>query len=896
MPNQINFALIVPNSRYGSGSLWSVLPSRGLLSLAAILRHEGYGVHYIDADIDNLNEQQVCRQIIATNANIVGITMNTFQAAAGLALAALIKTILPKMKIIIGGPHPSAVKDQLLIENPTIDISCIGEGEKVISQIAAALATNASLENIHGICYRHNNQIFIAQPQLALANLDDLPFPAYDLAGDLNRYPGANPVLKPPSMHIMASRGCPYRCIFCTHAVFGKKIRFRSPSNIIDEVELLHKSYGINEIFFQDDTMNVNRDWFYAVCNEIEKRDLHKTMVFKAPFRVSKKLLDEELLQRARHAGFWMLFYGVESGDQDILNTIKKDTTIAEIKRAFKLTHAAGIETIAAFMVGNVGETAETIAASVELCKEIEPSVFGFSIATPLPGSEYFNIAIERKWIESVNLAEYSQFKAVARNQALSRSQISTLRDKADSDVRQFFAIHERKRANSKHVLVKELSVSFPANDKFWSDVLLFVKQHITTTQPILAPDEFHIHLSKQLIRYGSQIESFDTNPSWAIVHKGRIGRIGRQWLSIITKTMKPVFANEVFVVFSLERALPNLGKNSLHVRGFWEIVQPWLPREDQSGAFWSLSKQRLKQIPIIGPLLKRIKKHFNRPHIIHIPARSTEESISAKPTTSTPQFTSGSSVGEIKSFMDGLYASGQAYQTEILWDQIRAVELAETVHSLLASNNSIENMSILDVGCGAGGIAPSIPICKELIGIELSDVAVAKAQTAFGQRPEVKFMQMDAMKLDFPDSRFDAVVAREVLEHLPNMEKSVAESFRVLKPGGIYVVTSPNRDSLHLRINRALDYKDFTCSHDHVHEFTYDEMCSALTSAGFLIDDSAGVFLQPYWGISGIDQYVRHLTDNDPQIVEMLRILGRKVGAQYAFCYAIRAKKPTSK
>ncbi|HEX2957028.1 MAG TPA: radical SAM protein, partial [Chitinispirillaceae bacterium] len=167
---------------------------------------------------------------------------------------------------------------------------------------------------------------------------------------------------------------------------------FRSPENIISEVEYVHKNLGINEIFFQDDTMNLNRNWFYKVCDLIIERGLDK-LSYKAPFRVNAKLVDEELLAKAKRAGFWIIFYGVESGNQEILDKVKKGTTIEEIKRAFRLTQDAGIRTIAAFMVGNFGENHSSINDSIALAKELRPDSWGFSIATPLPGTEFHDIA-----------------------------------------------------------------------------------------------------------------------------------------------------------------------------------------------------------------------------------------------------------------------------------------------------------------------------------------------------------------------------------------------------------------------------------------------------------------------------------------------------------------------
>lgn len=437
----LKFSLIVPNTRYGSDYLWSILPSRGLLSLAACLKQNGFEVDYIDADILNLSHQSVLNRIDEFKADVVGITMNTFQVKAGTDLADAIRSHNKHLKIIAGGPHPSALRGKFLDDYPQIDVSCTGESEDTIVELAGMLQSGGELANVHGITYRINDKIYENPDRELIADLDRIPFPAYELVGAADRYPGAQPALKLPSMHIMASCGCPYECIFCTKSVWGNKVRVRKPEKVVEEVEFLHTKYGINEIYFQDDTMNAGRKWFFAVCDEIISRKLNKTMAFKTQFRVNSRLLDKKLLKKAKKAGFWMVFYGVESGNQTVLDTIKKRTTISEIERAFKLTHKAGIKTIAAFMVGNVGDTENTIKDSIELAKRIKPTVFCFSIATPLPGTDFYKIAKSGGWILSEDFSKWSQFTAVSHNADLTVEQITQLRDSADKHVREFFEI-----------------------------------------------------------------------------------------------------------------------------------------------------------------------------------------------------------------------------------------------------------------------------------------------------------------------------------------------------------------------------------------------------------------------------------------------------------------------
>ena len=224
----------------------------------------------------------------------------------------------------------------------------------------------------------------------------------------------------------------------------------------------------------------------------------------------------------------------------------------------------------------------------------------------------------------------------------------------------------------------------------------------------------------------------------------------------------------------------------------------------------------------------------------------------------------------------------------------MRADELNQRVLQMI---DPTVGKRILEIGCGVGGSAAYISEqdCEEYIGTDLSDTAIDKNKQAFGTRPNFRFIAMDATNITFEDNRFDIVIAKEVIEHLPNPSACIKEVFRSLKPGGQFALTSPNRDSLHLRVNRMLGYQDFKCSFDHVKEFTFQEAIDMLIEVGFVIEETGGVFLQPYWGIPGIDQHIRHLTDNDPQMVEITRQLGARVGAEYGFCFVISARKPSA-
>jgi len=390
---------INPNTRY-LGTLLTVYPPLGILYLSSTLMKAGYEVKVIDADVDNLDLPDIRCAISKYTPDFVGITMNTLQSKAAFETAHYIKKH-GDIKVIAGGPHPSALKAEILRRCKSIDVVVYGEGETTFGELIKAIEDERSLDTVEGICFRNDHEIKTNEPRDQIADLDRLPRPALDLVAPIRKYPGPYPVGARPSMHVMASRGCPFNCTFCSNPVWERKIRLRSPESVLSEVEWLQESFDVKEIFFQDDTFNVNRHWFESICNGIIDRRLNEKIIFKAPFRANEKLVDLELLKLAKRAGFWMIFYGVESGNQNILDSIKKDLSLEEIERAFKLTRKAGIKTFASFMIGNLGESSGTIQDTVNFAKRIDPNYYGFALAMPYPGSDLYSIAKESGYLKA---------------------------------------------------------------------------------------------------------------------------------------------------------------------------------------------------------------------------------------------------------------------------------------------------------------------------------------------------------------------------------------------------------------------------------------------------------------------------------------------------------------
>ena len=394
-------------------------PSGALLLLGTLLKNRGHTVKIVHMVADKVTMDGIQSIVMDFNPEIIGLTVSTFQSKHTKILTKYIKTHHENIQIVIGGPHPSALKQDILNDFPNVDIAVFGEGEKAFT----AIVEEVPLHQINGICYREGSRVISNPPSVLLQELDTLPFPDLNFA-NLSRYSGPHPLGRRPAMCIMASRGCPYSCIFCSKSVYGSTVRYHSPEYIVSLVEYLHKDFGVKEVFFQDDTFNLNRTWAENTLHQIIQRGLNKTLKFRTSFRVNEKLVDMELLKLMKEAGFWLIFYGVENGNQDMLNRMKKGITIEEIKRAFKLTHEAGIKTEAVFIIGLPGETEDTIKDSIKLWRELKSYRAGFSRAIPFPNTPFEKEARMTGNIICKDYDEYVLDKMMVQTETMTAEQL----------------------------------------------------------------------------------------------------------------------------------------------------------------------------------------------------------------------------------------------------------------------------------------------------------------------------------------------------------------------------------------------------------------------------------------------------------------------------------------
>lgn len=393
--------IVLVNPRFNA---WSpnVLIPLGLAYIAAVLENEGNDVRIIDMNAEKVNDRHLQRRV--SDADIVGITGMITEYQGILRITNVIKESNEAIKVVLGGSLATTLPQELL-QTSKADFVVMGEGERTVVNLVSAIKRGDNFADIKGIGYKDGNRIFIADRPEPIANLDSIPFPARHLL-DMERYvqnqfhnfsshlPGFGKI---KSTNLITSRGCPYSCTFCFRDMWGYRWRGRSPENIVAEMEMVRAKYGINGFFFNDDTFVLDRNRVSEFCNLLKKRNLNAAWFCNG--RVN--LMTKELLEAMYEAGCREIAYGMESGNQQMLDSLKKNITLDQVRDVVNWTKDAGISANGYFMIGLPGETKESIHQTIAFAEELDLDFYGFSLLTALPGTELYQSATEKGQIQA---------------------------------------------------------------------------------------------------------------------------------------------------------------------------------------------------------------------------------------------------------------------------------------------------------------------------------------------------------------------------------------------------------------------------------------------------------------------------------------------------------------
>lgn len=365
----------------------AILPPLGLLYIAAYLRkkYSKINIQILDSPAYKLSLNGFRRRLKVFHPDIVGITVYTTTFSIVLKTAKVVKKAFPNCIIVVGGPHASILPEECL-NSPHIDIAVVGEGEEVFAELSECINKKGDMDKVSNIVYKRNGKIVRTQANCKMINLGAIPMPARDLI-DMRLYrPAHGTYRRLPATNMITSRGCPFRCSFCSRGIFGSHYRARFPHNIMEEIEILVKDYGIREVLFNDDVFTIDKRKTEVLCDLLAEKKLDFT--WSCSTRVN--LVDPPLLDKMRKGGCFAICYGIEAGDEDILKKIHKGFSLRDAGRAIQWTKEAGMETRASYILGFPGETKETIRRTIEVSLELDTDFVIYNLISPMPGTEMY--------------------------------------------------------------------------------------------------------------------------------------------------------------------------------------------------------------------------------------------------------------------------------------------------------------------------------------------------------------------------------------------------------------------------------------------------------------------------------------------------------------------------
>lgn len=301
------------------------------------------------------------------------------------------------------GPHVTELSEKTLRENLSLDFIMLGEPEITFKELIENLENKVhDFGNIKGLGYRVKGEVKINERREFLANLDELPFPRHDLL-PLDKY--VFPFMASKFTFVLSERGCPFPCTFCRQPIMWKrKIRHRSPENIIKELKIL-KKIGLEEFIFHSDTFTIDKNIVMKLCQMM----LDEKLNFKWACNSRVDTIDEEMLKLMKKAGCWMIAYGIESGSPEILKKCEKEVTVEQIEEAVRLTHKIGIKIYGYFIIGLLDETKKSIQETIDLSKRLPITFAIFHVASPYPGTKFYQQIKEGKWLVSERWEDIDQ-------------------------------------------------------------------------------------------------------------------------------------------------------------------------------------------------------------------------------------------------------------------------------------------------------------------------------------------------------------------------------------------------------------------------------------------------------------------------------------------------------
>jgi len=376
------------------------MPPFGVLYLASTLKTIGVRSVLHDDNLHEYSDDQLKTLFrrYEGETQAVGLPSISTTLKQVKRIARISKEILPEVPIIIGGSHARLLPEDL-IKYPEVDVVFTSEAERAIVDYAKG----KPLSEIEGIVYRKNGKTSRNPVNSVIKNLDDIPFPDYSLVNIADYHTTKGVTKRHPSSYIITSRGCPYDCTYCSSRALNPEnknaVRFRSPENTLEEIEMLVKKYGVRELFFSDELFTGNRKHLLGICEGIIGMNLD--IIWVCMTHVNN--IDRQKLRAMKKAGCHQICFGVESGDPGIQREIGKNLDLRRVVEVVRMTQSEGIDARCSFMFGNHNETPETMQRTLDFARSLQPDFASFNIATPYPGTYLRAWAMENGYLENEN-------------------------------------------------------------------------------------------------------------------------------------------------------------------------------------------------------------------------------------------------------------------------------------------------------------------------------------------------------------------------------------------------------------------------------------------------------------------------------------------------------------
>jgi len=389
----------------------SDLPPLSLCYIASYLLKYGKEVDILDAAKLQLSIIDINTKISEYAPDIVGFHTVTPYINLVKILASEVKSAWPDILVIAGGPHfmGDPISD---IENSKLDIAVVGEGEQTALEIIEGLEQSEIDDfllniapSIKGIVFKRNQNVYMNPPRELIKDIDTIPAPARHLLPPLHTYRvSAAQYKRLPSTDVLTARGCPFKCIFCVCSVSRQKVRNHSIEYVMAEIDELIYRYGIRDITFVDDVFTLNKQRTYRLCEELAKRK--DKLAWSSNVRVD--LVDKEILKYMKDSGCWMVLAGIESGNQEILDKTKKQIKLEQAEQLSNWCKKVGLMFHPNFIIGHPEETVDTIDQTINFARKLYSHFPLFTIMTPYPGTELWNVAEQYGTIKKENLDDFS--------------------------------------------------------------------------------------------------------------------------------------------------------------------------------------------------------------------------------------------------------------------------------------------------------------------------------------------------------------------------------------------------------------------------------------------------------------------------------------------------------